>query len=130
MARLFLVRGCMCLPKLCALKVMLHKRLEEDQECVWEQTLGHVGQWTVALWVQYEYELGRRGRLYLKMNLRFKIFSNYYVKQLIFVPPHFSSRLSGCWQSTTLPSGGLFSVSPLPSSNHHHHHHHKAGNEK
>lgn len=43
MANLFLVRGCLCLPKLCALKVMLQKRLEEYQESVWDKfwvTLG------------------------------------------------------------------------------------------
>ena len=44
MASLFLVRGCLCLPKLCALKVMLHERPEEYQGSVLEQVLGHFEQ--------------------------------------------------------------------------------------
>lgn len=42
MASLFLVRGCLCLPILCALKVMLHKRRGEYQESVWEQVMGQL----------------------------------------------------------------------------------------
>lgn len=62
MVSLFLVRGCLCLPKLCALKVMLHKRLEEYQESVWEHALGHSGQPSVDLSMQlYKTELGLGG---------------------------------------------------------------------
>lgn len=47
MVSLFLVwGGCLCLPKLCALKVMLHKRLEEYQGSALEQALGHFGKWS------------------------------------------------------------------------------------
>ena len=64
MANLFLVRGCLCLPKLCALKVMLQKRLEEYQESVWEQALGHSGQRSINAPQLYKAELGRRECLF------------------------------------------------------------------
>lgn len=122
MASLFLVRGCLCLPKLCALKVMLHKPARRRSRNQFGNKLGgslHEAKRGLVCALQLcKSQSGSRKGLYTyTLN-----------EQLLTFPPAF---LQSC-QSTTPPSrrGGAFSARPLPSNNHRQHHHHEAGNGK
>lgn len=131
MASLFLIRGCLCLPKLCALKVMRHKRLEEYQECVWEQALGHFRQRRIDSSMHRRYINQRRMCLLLLIQDFYKesepiqifIFNSmslYHeptVIQTLF--PAFLVELLAAGTRPCHPQGA-FGVRPSASSNHRH----------